>query len=79
MTTVLERLTPGHVPLCRGCRHHLPALAWHPTPCSMVAWHEERHYSPTLKRWEGDGSITCSDFEATEAAEPSPIAEGVRA
>ena len=67
--------TPGLAAPCRTCGHYMPDLWWHPTPCGHVRWEGPRHVKPALER-DDRGVVTCSDYSPTEAAEPTPIAEG---
>jgi hypothetical protein len=58
-------LQPGHLPLCRSCRHWQPVLAnqGHPTPCLQVRWMEEKHVGPTVTEPDG-GPARCEGFKA---------------
>jgi len=68
-------LVPGHVArLCADCVHRTGDLS-HVSPCSKVAWQGARHVAPTLKRWDIDQAVTCSDFAP---AEPDPGRGGNR-
>jgi len=53
-----QQLIPGLAALCRGCRHHLPALDWHPTPCGRVHWQATRHAAHQAVA-RGDGDRSC--------------------
>ena len=74
MTT--DCLIPGHVlPLCPGCVHHLPDLAYHghPFACRRVFWLPgSEHQTPTLAI--ATSGQRCSDFSAAEPT-PEPATE----